>query len=492
MSLPVANAPPQRDSLAPPVDSSGGWSFLTSPWLWGGLLTLGVYYLIPFTGEYRPLLERYLCGHPLEYVQATLFFVGAAILIGRGLRLGGEIQAAALPLPVPPGTTAAAAAVAAIQHGLTQLPRRLRRTWFAERLADLADYLRYRPTAEGLEGQAQRLSEAAAERQQDGYAQVQTIIWAIPILGFLGTVMGITLAIANVTPEQLDTSLNSVTGGLAVAFDTTAVALSQSIVMVFAGFFVRRTEGSLLRAIDEKVFKGLVAPLAGAALQASPLLEAESRAARELLARTETLLDEQTRLWREAVEGLRTRWTETLSSQQQELAQALSSGVQANLGQHADLLAAVRQEFLSASEHILQQTLQQWGEARTWHAAQQAELRQTWEQTAQRFREGLVAERTGVQEELRQVLQGFAEQVQGVVRQLAETTSRTEAHLAAAARQTELLAQIAGREEELVELQRKLTENLETVQTAEMLQETLHSLNAAIHLLTARVRPKAA
>ncbi len=491
MSLPVANSPEHR-GLPASAEGPGGWSFLTSPWLWGGLLTVGVYYLIPWTGEYRPLLERYLCGHPLEYVQAALFLVGMATLIGRGLRLGSESQTAALPLPVPPGTSDAAAAAAAIQHGLTQLPRRLRRTWFADRLADLADYLRYRPTADGLEGHARRLSEAALERQHDGYAQVQTIIWAIPILGFLGTVMGITLAIANVTPEQLDTSLNSVTGGLAVAFDTTAVALTQSIVLVFAGFFVRRAEGNLLRAIDEKVFKGLVAPLVGAALQASPLMEAESRAARELLARTEALIEQQTGLWRESVEGLRTRWAETLSTQQQELATALSAGVQANLGQHADLLAGIRQEFLAACERISHETLRQLTEARTLHASQQAELRDAWEHASQRFRDELAAERHGRTAELRQLLEGFAEQLQGVTRQLAETTTRTEAQLAAAARQTELLAQIAGREEELVQLQRKLADNLETVQTAEMLQETLHSLNAAIHLLTARVRPKAA
>ena len=66
------------------------------------------------------------------------------------------------------------------------------------------------------------LADQAAERLHESYSLVRTITWAVPILGFLGTVVGITMAIANVTPEQLDTSLGEVTDGLAVAFDTTA------------------------------------------------------------------------------------------------------------------------------------------------------------------------------------------------------------------------------------------------------------------------------
>src|SRR5690606_16439917 len=88
-------------------------------------------------------------------------------------------------------------------------------------------------------------------RLHSSHALLQTVIWSIPILGFLGTVMGITLAIADVTPEQLESSLNDVTSGLAVAFDTTAVALTYSLVMGFASLFVKRREEQLLVEIDE-------------------------------------------------------------------------------------------------------------------------------------------------------------------------------------------------------------------------------------------------
>lgn len=492
MSAATATAVEQRPGTSLELSEGSGWSLLASPWIWGGLLTWGVYQLVPYTGDSRELLERYLCGHPLEYVQATLFFVGTAILLGRAWRLSVEGQSAALPLPVAPGTTDSRAATSAIQHGLSQLPRRLRKTWYAERLAELAEYLWYRPSADNLERHAQRLSESAAERQHDGYAQLQTITWAIPILGFLGTVMGITLAIANVTPEQLDTSLNSVTGGLAVAFDTTAVALSQSIVIVFAAFFVRRAESRLLTAIDEKVFKGLVTPLAGAAQQADPILEAETRAARELLTRTEALIEQQTGLWQESVEGLRERWSRTLEVQQQELAAALTSGVQSTVGQHADLLAGLRQEFLNAYQHISRETLRQFTESQSQLAGQQHELRAAWEQAWNGIRQELQAERDARSQETRQMLGTFREHMETAAQQLGDATASVEVQLAAVARQTEELVSLAGQSEQLADLQERLTENLDAVRTAETMQETLHSLNAAIHLLMARAKPKAA
>ncbi|MFO0006175.1 MAG: MotA/TolQ/ExbB proton channel family protein, partial [bacterium] len=76
-----------------------------------------------------------------------------------------------------------------------------------------------------LDDHLKYLADLAADRLVQSFQLVRTVTWAVPIMGFLGTVIGITMAIANVTPEQLDSSLPEVTSGLAVAFDTTAQAL---------------------------------------------------------------------------------------------------------------------------------------------------------------------------------------------------------------------------------------------------------------------------
>ena len=66
---------------------------------------------------------------------------------------------------------------------------------------------------------------------------------AIPVLGFLGTVIGITLAIGKLSPQALEDSLPEVMTSLSVAFYTTTQALGLSIVLMFAQFLITQVTG---------------------------------------------------------------------------------------------------------------------------------------------------------------------------------------------------------------------------------------------------------
>jgi biopolymer transport protein ExbB/TolQ len=102
-------------------------------------------------------------------------------------------------------------------------------------------------------------SEIDANAVQSSYTLLNTFIWAIPILGFIGTVMGISAAVGGFAGgmEQaqeisaLKDSLNSVTGGLAMAFDTTLVALVMSMVVMFPSSSMQKSEEDLLNSVDE-------------------------------------------------------------------------------------------------------------------------------------------------------------------------------------------------------------------------------------------------
>jgi len=83
------------------------------------------------------------------------------------------------------------------------------------------------------------------------YNFLRYIMWAIPTLGFIGTVVGISLALG--TAGNSDPSgpnlLSNVTGELAVAFYTTLVALVMSGILVLILHWVQeREEGTLNRA----------------------------------------------------------------------------------------------------------------------------------------------------------------------------------------------------------------------------------------------------
>lgn len=93
----------------------------------------------------------------------------------------------------------------------------------------------------------------------------QFLLWAIPILGFVGTVWGISESIGGFTnafrssgseglnPEALNPSLNY----LAIAFDTTLIALILGIVAMFISTFTKRFEDHLLLGYHLFISKGV-------------------------------------------------------------------------------------------------------------------------------------------------------------------------------------------------------------------------------------------
>jgi len=102
-------------------------------------------------------------------------------------------------------------------------------------------------------------SEIDANAVQSSYTLLNTFIWAIPILGFIGTVMGISDAVGSFSGgmeaaegiAELKDSLNGVTGGLAMAFDTTLVALVMSMLVMFPSSSMQKSEEDLLNSVDE-------------------------------------------------------------------------------------------------------------------------------------------------------------------------------------------------------------------------------------------------
>ncbi|HOU90165.1 MAG TPA: MotA/TolQ/ExbB proton channel family protein, partial [Polyangiaceae bacterium] len=108
-------------------------------------------------------------------------------------------------------------------------------------------------------GQQQRLADTDADAVESSFASVRVFVWAIPILGFIGTVLGIGEAVGGFSQavasaedlEVIKKSLSGVTTGLAVAFDTTLLALVMSIVVMLPMSALQRLEEGLLGAVDD-------------------------------------------------------------------------------------------------------------------------------------------------------------------------------------------------------------------------------------------------
>lgn len=83
------------------------------------------------------------------------------------------------------------------------------------------------------------LAENDSNFIQSSYTLAKGLIWAIPVLGFIGTVLGLSQAVggfgavvaSGADIETLKGALGGVTGGLAIAFETTLIALLAALMV---------------------------------------------------------------------------------------------------------------------------------------------------------------------------------------------------------------------------------------------------------------------
>ena len=76
------------------------------------------------------------------------------------------------------------------------------------------------------------ISESEAERMESDLSIIRYIAWAIPSIGFIGTVRGIGDALAQ-AHKAVQGDITGVTQSLGVAFNSTFIALVISIVLMF-------------------------------------------------------------------------------------------------------------------------------------------------------------------------------------------------------------------------------------------------------------------
>jgi biopolymer transport protein ExbB/TolQ len=94
-------------------------------------------------------------------------------------------------------------------------------------------------------------------------AMVQYLAWAIPAVGFLGTVRGLTtsLTFTQNTGQTFQTFIDGATRHLNVAFDTTLIALALSVVLMFFLHSVQRDEEALIIDCQQYCLENLVTRL---------------------------------------------------------------------------------------------------------------------------------------------------------------------------------------------------------------------------------------
>ncbi len=406
-------------------------AIVRSPFIWGAVLSVGWYGLIVYGPAGFPELRALFADHPLEYVSAGLFFIGLASLGLRSVDLIREGKILRLVEFQVSGQERLGgglcwASPVHLRKSLEQIPRRFRESRLIGRFEEILRYLELNGSLEGLQEHVRYVAEKAAANTGASYALVRMFIWAIPILGFLGTVVGIALALGNLAPQQLEESLPEVMAGLTVAFNTTIQALGLCIVLYFALFFVERAETRVLERLDSVVEQVVASWTKQLGRQGDlapgrttcPLIDAVSEAFRVPVA-----------IWEQAVGQLVHSVREVGSSLAEQIHHGISEALDRTFAAHSERLSSLEHQIL-------------------------AEHRKKLEELQKQFQE-----RVEVMVQLQQSVE----------------------------ERTELLLKAVETTQVLRTLQESLNRNLATLAASQQFQELLMSLTAAIHLLTARV-----
>ncbi len=112
-------------------------------------------------------------------------------------------------------------------------------------------------------------AEQDQSSMETSYSLLQAFVWAIPVLGFIGTVLGLSEAIGAfsgvlagaASVSEIATALQEVIGGLATAFETTLVALVMALGIQLLLAALKKAEEEFLDECSEYCLRHIVGRL---------------------------------------------------------------------------------------------------------------------------------------------------------------------------------------------------------------------------------------
>jgi biopolymer transport protein ExbB/TolQ len=248
-----------------------GFAFLI-----GALLAGVLYALMIFVFIHLPIISKVATmfmrpTNQFAVIPATVFFFwGVAILALKGRKV--QFQERALQLSAVPAqpefilTETTAATVLARIHALVDNPRHFILLNRIDRaLSNFKNIGQVNDVSSILRAQAENDEDQVAS----SYVVVNGLVWGIPVLGFIGTVLGLSLAIGRFTStlqaagdlDLIRSSLQGVTSGLATAFETTLIALSFTLMLQLGITFHQKREMAFLDECNDYCHSHIVSKL---------------------------------------------------------------------------------------------------------------------------------------------------------------------------------------------------------------------------------------
>lgn len=278
-----------------------------------------IFLLLPFKGTF--VSDIFLQRGWVNYAELFLFNWGCVILALKWKKSQRQRQAMLLDiLPARLSSEINVDTVGPVIDHIYNLPKRLRDSLMVNRIRKGLELFEKRNNNSEVSSLLNAQSDIDANRSTGSYILLKVFLWAIPILGFIGTVQGLSIAVGNLDmsntadSEAIKGAIGRLTGGLGIAFDTTLLGLVLSMIMSFPMAAMQKREEETLTLIDAFCTEKLLPRLndSGSAAGNELLAHAESlpEFARSLAKAHESFLahlQEATKLLREAGDTLKNR-----------------------------------------------------------------------------------------------------------------------------------------------------------------------------------------
>ncbi len=411
--------------------------------------------------------KRYLDGHPIERWTVALFLAGMAMLADRCWTVAWERlclkRARSLVERIDfPRLAQRQNAEAWLRDQLGPLETSLA----GRRIAAMADPAGGLRTPEAYAAVTRDMGELDYDSLERSNTGLRFVTWAIPILGFLGTVLGITAAIAHVTPEQLEEALGEVTGGLAVAFDTTALALALSIGLMAVSAGIDRAQRETLAEADRFARFDLQQRLAVLAQPVSNEARRIQEAIRAAVVPVQQCWEAERHAWAATIQRIAKEQTQLLQDAAARMLEELRSYERS---QH-DSWRALAQELAETCADILVQAAGRLEQA----TAEGADsLERQLANTAHAFKQLAISQQ---------------ETLSDASAQLTQVVTELTSSVAAVQELAKAIRDFLDKTDRIATMERTLQQNLATLLQVTGLEETVHLLGSTVQLLNARVR----
>lgn len=208
----------------------------------------------------KPYARIFLERGPTQYVATAFFFWALCMLWMKFRKIDFQRRAFDLPImPADPAFSLTPETARDVLHRLHELVDHPGQFAVLNRIERALSNLDNIGNTADVTAILKIQSENDEAQVSSSYGLVNGLLWAIPVLGFIGTVLGLGQAIGafGVTLAQdgnlegIKSSLTLVTAGLSTAFDTTLVALVMALILQLLVSYLQSREAEWLDACNE-------------------------------------------------------------------------------------------------------------------------------------------------------------------------------------------------------------------------------------------------